>query len=69
MFGHAPVEDISKGQLSKQINHEDMIVCVLADFHHFIIFTKIINFPTFLRFPQISLHCARVEVPPTVYRQ
>ena len=69
MFEHAPVEDISKGQLSKQICREDMIVCVSADFHHFIIFTKIINFPTFLRFPKISIHCTRVKVPPTVYRQ
>ena len=56
MFGNASVEDIYKGQLSKQINSEDTILYVSADFQHFIIFTKIINFTTFLRFPQISIH-------------
>ena len=69
MFGHASVEDIYKGQLSKQINREDIILYVSADFQHFVIFTKIINYPKFLRFPQITIYCTRVKVPLTAYRQ
>ena len=69
MFGHASVEDIYKGQLSKQINREDTILYVSADFQHFVIFTKIINCPAFLRFPQTLIHCTRAKVLSTAYRQ
>ena len=69
MIGNTSCEHILNAQLSKQINNEDMIVYVSADFQHFIIFAIIINYPTFLIFPQISIHCTRVEAPPTAYHQ
>ena len=69
MFGHASVEDIYKGQLSKQINREDTILYVSADFRHFVIFTEIINYSTFLRFPHITIYYTQVKAPPTAYLQ